>query len=159
MAVKAASSQPPTQKMASKQQIIKNDSPHNQQTSQQIQSISKQLEHWQRWSYLLLSAIIILISYLIVKPRLDKALQLSKHQSLPETLNTPTWSRRKRKFQAVNIVKKIQMEYGIKIVSASRGAVYDITEPNSFFMMALEFLLGNTGGRQKETFPPCSRGR
>lgn len=36
------------------------------------------------------------------------------------------------------------MEYGIKIVSASRGAVYDITDPNSFFMMALEFLLGNT---------------
>ena len=45
---------------------------------------------------------------------------------------------------AINIVKKIQLEYGIKIVSASRGAVYDITEPNSFFMMALEFLLGNT---------------
>jgi site-specific DNA recombinase len=45
---------------------------------------------------------------------------------------------------AVNIVKKIQIEYGIKIVSASRGAIYDVTEPNSFFMMALEFLLGNT---------------
>lgn len=45
---------------------------------------------------------------------------------------------------AVNIVKKIQLEYGIKIVSASRGAIYDITKPNSFFMMALEFLLGNT---------------
>jgi len=45
---------------------------------------------------------------------------------------------------AINIVKKIQIEYGIKIVSVSRGAVYDITEPNSFFMMALEFLLGNT---------------
>jgi site-specific DNA recombinase len=45
---------------------------------------------------------------------------------------------------AINIVKKIQKEYGIKIVSASRGAIYDVTEPNSFFMMALEFLLGNT---------------
>ncbi len=45
---------------------------------------------------------------------------------------------------AVNIVKKIQKTYGIKIVSAGRGAIYDCTDHNSFFMMALEFLLGNT---------------
>ena len=45
---------------------------------------------------------------------------------------------------AVNIVKKIQKTYGIRIVSAGRGAIYDCTDHNSFFMMALEFLLGNT---------------
>ena len=45
---------------------------------------------------------------------------------------------------AVNVVKKIQKTYGIKIVSAGRGAIYDCTDHNSFFMMALEFLLGNT---------------
>jgi len=45
---------------------------------------------------------------------------------------------------ALNIAKKIQKTYGIKIVSAGRGTVYDCTDHNSFFMMGLEFLLGNT---------------
>jgi hypothetical protein len=45
---------------------------------------------------------------------------------------------------ALNIVKKIQKTYGIKIVSAGRGMIYDCNDYNSFFMMGLEFLLGNT---------------
>jgi site-specific DNA recombinase len=45
---------------------------------------------------------------------------------------------------ALNIAKKIQKTYGIKIVSAGRSTVYDCTDHNSFFMMGLEFLLGNT---------------
>jgi site-specific DNA recombinase len=45
---------------------------------------------------------------------------------------------------AVNIAKKIQKTYGIRIVSAGRGNIYDCTDHNSFFMMGLEFLLGNT---------------
>ena len=45
---------------------------------------------------------------------------------------------------ALNIVKKIQTTYGIKIVSAGRATVYDCTDHSSFFMMGLEFLLGNT---------------
>ena len=67
---------------ASIQKIISNDSLHNRQTSQQIQSITTQREHWQRWSYLLLSAIIFLISYLIVKPRLDKAPPLREYPDI-----------------------------------------------------------------------------
>lgn len=45
---------------------------------------------------------------------------------------------------AINMVKKIQLEYNIKIVSCGRGVVYDCTDPSSFFMMGLEFLLGNS---------------
>ena len=45
---------------------------------------------------------------------------------------------------AINMVKKIQATYDIRIVSASRGAVYDCLDANSFFMMGLEFLLGNS---------------
>lgn len=45
---------------------------------------------------------------------------------------------------AINMVEKIQEEYGIKIVSASRGMIYDCNDSNSFFMMGLEFLLGNS---------------
>lgn len=44
---------------------------------------------------------------------------------------------------AIKVVQKIQEEYSIKIVSASRGNIYDCTDHNSFFMMGLEFLLGN----------------
>ncbi len=44
---------------------------------------------------------------------------------------------------AVIIVKKIQKTYGIRIVSASRGLIYDVNDHNSFFMMGLEFLIGN----------------
>jgi len=45
---------------------------------------------------------------------------------------------------AINMVKKIQSEYNIKIASCSRGVIYDCTDPNSFFMMGLEFLLGHS---------------
>ncbi len=45
---------------------------------------------------------------------------------------------------AINTIKGIQRSYGIRIVSAGRGSVYDCTDHNSFFMMGLEFLLGNT---------------
>jgi site-specific DNA recombinase len=45
---------------------------------------------------------------------------------------------------AINMVKKIQTTYNIRIVSAGRGQVYDIHDSNSFLMMGLEFLLGNT---------------
>jgi len=45
---------------------------------------------------------------------------------------------------AINMVMKIQKEYGIKIVSAGRGMVYDVTDHSSYFMMGLEFLLGDS---------------
>ena len=45
---------------------------------------------------------------------------------------------------AINMVKKIQGQYGIRIVSAGRGAIYDCMDHNSFFMMGLEFLMGNS---------------
>lgn len=45
---------------------------------------------------------------------------------------------------AINMVKKIQAQYGIRIVSAGRSAIYDCLDHNSFFMMGLEFLLGNS---------------
>lgn len=45
---------------------------------------------------------------------------------------------------AVNMVKKIQNTYNIKIVSAGRNAIYDVNDPTSYFMMSLEFLIGNT---------------
>ncbi len=45
---------------------------------------------------------------------------------------------------AINMVKKIQASYGIRIVSAGRGNIYDCLDHNSFFMMGLEFLLGNS---------------
>ncbi len=45
---------------------------------------------------------------------------------------------------AINLVKQIQLTYGICIVSAGRSCIYDVTDSNSFFMMGLEFLLGNS---------------
>lgn len=45
---------------------------------------------------------------------------------------------------AINMVKKIQNDYGVRIVSAGRGTIYDCLDHNSFFMMGLEFLLGNS---------------
>ena len=45
---------------------------------------------------------------------------------------------------AITMVKKIQNEFGVQIVSASRGSIYDIHDSNSFFMMGLEFLLSNS---------------
>jgi DNA invertase Pin-like site-specific DNA recombinase/DNA-binding protein H-NS len=45
--------------------------------------------------------------------------------------------------EAIQLIKNIQHLYNIRIVSASRGAVYDCMDSNSFFMMGLEFLYGN----------------
>ncbi|WP_164974155.1 recombinase family protein [Filimonas effusa] len=45
---------------------------------------------------------------------------------------------------AINMVKQIQSQYGVRIVSAGRGSIYDCLDHNSFFMMGLEFLLGNS---------------
>jgi site-specific DNA recombinase len=45
---------------------------------------------------------------------------------------------------AINTVKKIQLTYGVRIVSASRSIIYDCSDSNSFFLMGLEFLLGNS---------------
>jgi len=45
---------------------------------------------------------------------------------------------------AINMVKRIQTDYDIRIVSAGRGTIYDCMDHNSFFMMGLEFLLGNS---------------
>lgn len=45
---------------------------------------------------------------------------------------------------AINMVKEIQRTYGIRIVSAGRSCIYDVYDSNSFFMMGLEFLLGNS---------------
>lgn len=45
---------------------------------------------------------------------------------------------------AINMVKKIQQDYNVKIVSAGRGQIYDVHDSNSFFLMGLEFLLGNS---------------
>lgn len=52
---------------------------------------------------------------------------------------------------AINMVKKIQSTYNIRIVSASRGQVYDIYDSGSFMMMGIEFLLGNTENIKRAT--------
>jgi site-specific DNA recombinase len=52
---------------------------------------------------------------------------------------------------AVNVVKNIQKSYDIRIVSAGRGAIYDCSDSNSFFMMSLEFLLGNSENLKRES--------
>jgi site-specific DNA recombinase len=46
--------------------------------------------------------------------------------------------------EAVSMVQEIQKKYNIKIVSAGRSAIYDVNDSTSYFVMALEFLLGNT---------------
>jgi site-specific DNA recombinase len=45
---------------------------------------------------------------------------------------------------AINMIKEIQRKYAVRIVSASRSVIYDCSDSNSFFMMGLEFLLGNS---------------
>lgn len=45
---------------------------------------------------------------------------------------------------AINLVSEIQRKYNIRIVSAARSAVYDVFDSNSFLMMGLEFLMGNS---------------
>jgi len=45
---------------------------------------------------------------------------------------------------AINMVTKIQALYDVRIVSASRGSIYDCMDHNSLFIMGLEFLMGNS---------------
>lgn len=45
---------------------------------------------------------------------------------------------------AINMVVQIQKKYNIRIVSAGRSAIYDVFDSNSFLMMGLEFLQGNS---------------
>lgn len=52
---------------------------------------------------------------------------------------------------AINMVKQIQQQYGIRIVSASRSTIYDCGDSNSFFMMGLEFLLGNSENIKRQS--------
>ena|ERR1035437_3844548 len=51
---------------------------------------------------------------------------------------------------AVNLVEMIQKTYNIKIVSAGRNTIYDVTDSSSFFMMSLEFMLGNVENIKRE---------
>lgn len=53
--------------------------------------------------------------------------------------------------EAITMVKKIQEQYGIKIVSASRNMAYDCKDATSFFMMSIEFTLGNTENLKRES--------
>lgn len=52
---------------------------------------------------------------------------------------------------AISLVKTIQKKYGIRIVSASRNMIYDCTDSASFFMMSIEFTLGNTENLKRES--------
>jgi DNA invertase Pin-like site-specific DNA recombinase len=52
---------------------------------------------------------------------------------------------------AINMVTKIQNQYGIKIVSAGRGMIYDVRDSASFFMMSIEFAQGNCENIQRES--------
>lgn len=52
--------------------------------------------------------------------------------------------------EAITYVKKIQFTYGIKIVSAMRNIIYDVTDHASFMMMGLEFLYGNSENIKRE---------
>lgn len=51
---------------------------------------------------------------------------------------------------AINMVTQIQKDYGIQIVSSGRNSIYDVNDPTSFFMMSIEFTLGNTDNLQRE---------
>ncbi len=46
--------------------------------------------------------------------------------------------------EAISMIEEIQQKYNIKIVNGGRGVVYDCTDHNSFFMMVLEFGMGNS---------------
>ena len=52
--------------------------------------------------------------------------------------------------EAITLVKKIQTLYGVKIVSAGRNTIYDCSDSTSFFMMSIEFTLGNTENLKRE---------
>ena len=52
--------------------------------------------------------------------------------------------------EAVTLVKRIQREYGIKIVSAGRNMIYDCTDHTSYLMMNLEFAMGNSENIKRE---------
>ena len=46
--------------------------------------------------------------------------------------------------EAITTIEKIQQIHNIKIVSAGRSVIYDCTDHNSFFMLVLEFGMGNS---------------
>lgn len=52
---------------------------------------------------------------------------------------------------AINMVVKIQEKYNIKIVSAGRGMIYDVTDHSSYFMMGLEFLMGDSENIKRQS--------
>lgn len=52
---------------------------------------------------------------------------------------------------AINMCNKIQKEYGVRIVSAAKGSIYDVLDSASSFLMGLEFLLGNTENIKRRT--------
>ncbi|RYE02368.1 MAG: recombinase family protein [Sphingobacteriales bacterium] len=52
---------------------------------------------------------------------------------------------------AIAMVKKIQRDYDVRIVSAGRGSIYDVLDHNSFFMMGIEFLLGNSENIKRQS--------
>ena len=52
---------------------------------------------------------------------------------------------------AINMVTKIQKQHGIQIVSSGRNSIYDVKDATSFFMMSIEFTLGNTDNIQRES--------
>lgn len=45
---------------------------------------------------------------------------------------------------AIKMVTEIQTKYNIKIVSASKGTIYDVFDSSLFLLMGLEFLMGNS---------------
>ena len=53
--------------------------------------------------------------------------------------------------EAITMVKQIQKLYGIKIVSAGRNMIYDCNDHASFFMMSIEFTMGNTENLKRES--------
>ncbi|MDQ1149276.1 recombinase family protein [Sphingobacterium zeae] len=53
---------------------------------------------------------------------------------------------------AINMVTKIQALYDVRIVSASRGSIYDCMDHNSFFIMGLEFLMGNSENIKRQNY-------
>ena len=52
---------------------------------------------------------------------------------------------------AIDMVESIQNTYGINTVSARRGQIYDVNDSNSFLMMGLEFLMGNSDNIKRQT--------
>ena len=87
------------------------------------------------------------------RPDVQKLMQfIRKNKNAIDYLVVAELSRFSRESgDAITLAKKIQITYGVKIVSASRGIVYDCTDSNSFFMMGLEFLMANAENIKRES--------